>query len=287
MLQSNACVQSTIRGSVSWQGVGIHKATMNRVVIHPAPVNHGIQFRVIHDGDSVTIPATHQYLCESPLCTALHRQGVVLYTVEHLLAAVRALGITNLLIEVTGSEVPIGDGSARGWYHMLMNAVIQPQHVLQPQIQVLQTIAVGDDQHWCSLSPSDQFELEYDLEFDHAWIGHQRLSVTLTPEVFDQQLADARTFGFLKDLASLRSQHTALGAGLDNVLVFSDQGVVNPQGMRHPLEPVQHKIVDTIGDLMLAGAPILGKFQGHKSGHALNHQLVAELMHQPNAWRWC
>jgi UDP-3-O-[3-hydroxymyristoyl] N-acetylglucosamine deacetylase len=196
---------------------------------------------------------------------------------------VYALGITNLVIEIHGEEVPMWDGSSQAWTHLL-KPVVKPQPYKATTLRMLRTIRVGSSDAWCELSPCDSYELSYHLNFDHDLLHDQHVHVSLTPGSFEQDIHWARTFGFHKDLSHLRSQHKALGASLNNVCVFSDHGVLNPEGMRAPDEPCRHKILDAVGDLSLMGTRIQGHFTGHHSGHALNHELMRAVLSDPHAW---
>lgn len=280
-------MQSTIKGSVSWCGEGIHTGEKNQIRFQSAAPNQGIQFEVHQNNQVMRIPAHVDHVQESPLCTTLQMDGVQVHTVEHVLAAVYALDITNLIIEIHGSEVPMGDGSAQPWVSLLCQSGIQPQGYLAKCIKMISPMRVQDGDAWCELIPSDSYELSYDLHFDHPLLGDSHGHVQLTAHSFAHEIAWARTFGFYKDLHMLRSQNKALGASLDNVLVFNAQGVMNMDGMKAPDEPVRHKILDAVGDLSLMGMRIQGHFRGHRSGHALNHKLVKQVLHSPQTWSWC
>lgn len=279
-------MQCTIRGSVSWQGVGIHTGELSQIRFLSAAPYQGIQFEVHQQGHVQRIPAHVDHVQESPLCTTLHASHVQVHTVEHVLAAVHALGITNLIIEIHGSEVPMGDGSALGWVRML-KPLLEPQAYPAKYMRIIQSVRAQAGDAWCELRPSDLYVLSYDLHFDHPLLQNSHAQVKLDHHTFEQEIAWARTFGFHKDLHQLRSQHKALGASLDNVLVFDDQGVLNPGGAKSPDEPVRHKILDAVGDLSLMGMRIQGHFHGYHSGHALNHKLVKTVLRSPHVWQWC
>lgn len=279
-------MQCTIQGSASWCGIGVHTGTMNQIRFQSAAPNQGIQFEVHQHNQVMRIPAHVDHVWESALCTSLHMQGVHVHTVEHVLAAVYALGITNLIIQIQGTEVPMGDGSAQGWTHMLTEAGVQPQGYLAKCMKILQPVRVQEGDAWCEIVPSAAYELSYDLHFDHPLLRNSHAHVVLNAQSFIQQIAWSRTFGFHKDLNQLQSQNKALGASLDNVLVFDHEGIMNPGGARSPDEPVRHKILDAVGDLSLMGMRIQGHFRGHRSGHALNHKLVQKVLMSPHTWQF-
>ena len=278
-------LQSTISGSVSLQGTGVHTGGSHMVTLMGAPANHGIQFEITQAGATVRIPAHVNHVCCGSLCTSLCAGDAVVHTVEHLLATMYALGITNLLIKVDGTEIPMGDGSAHTWTKLL-KPLVQSQHKPAPCIQITQPIRVGDSHVWCELSPSSKYELEYDLHFEHPLLRDQHVYVDVNPQSFVENLSWARTFGFYEQLQGLQQQNKSWGASLDNVLVFDTQGVMNPGGMRSMDEACRHKIVDVLGDLSLMGVRIQGRFRGHHSGHALNHELARTVLNSPQCWRW-
>jgi UDP-3-O-[3-hydroxymyristoyl] N-acetylglucosamine deacetylase len=280
-------MQATIRGSVSWSGTGVHTGVHSHIRLLPAHAYQGIVFEV-HDQDRVVrIPAHVNHVVPTALCTSLSSEGLTVHTVEHVLSAVYALGITNLIIEIHGSEIPMGDGSALGWTHMIKQVGIQSQNYPARGIQITQPVRVGGGgDAWCELRVHNGYKLNYHLHFDHAWLRDQNANVELDAQTFEQQVCWARTFGFRDQLKSLNEQKLALGAGLHNVLVFDKHGILNPEGMRSPQEPALHKILDAVGDLSLMGLRIQGEFVGHKSGHALNHRLIKTVINSPHCWTW-
>lgn len=278
-------MQTTIHQSVHIQGKGIHTGTLSDVMLKPAPVNTGIQFIMHMDHATHLIPAHVDHVSATAFCTHLRTTQAHVQTVEHVLSAVNAMGVSNLEIHVSGTEMPILDGSAQPWCDLISQAGVQVQNRKVRQIQILQPVRVDAQHAWCGLEPDSQLVIHYDLHYDHAHIGHQTHELVITPHTFLQELASAKTFGFLHELEYLKSQGAAHGADLDNVVVFTHDHVQNAHMITHDDECVRHKMVDAVGDLMLAGAPILGKFTGYRSGHALNHALVRKLLHAP--WSWC
>jgi len=281
-----AC-QKTIKQPIWCCGTGLHSGRKSRVQLLPAAENTGIVFHIM-DGDDVAgmIPAVVGSVHSSKLRTVLQAGNASVETTEHLLAAVSALGLTNLQIRVWGTEIPIHDGSAGPWAFLIDSAGIQIQNSSISSIKIIKEITVTDGNAWCKLLPSSEFELEYELKYEHHLLSSQRYAVVLSRERFDKDLANARTFGFIKDLEYLLLHNLSHGASLNNTLVFGDNNILNPGGMLWDNEPARHKIVDAIGDLSLAGAPIIGKFRGYCSGHNLNHMLVDKMLGDPTSWIW-
>jgi UDP-3-O-[3-hydroxymyristoyl] N-acetylglucosamine deacetylase len=223
-------------------------------------------------------------------CTTLrNKAGVEIATVEHLMSACAGLGVDNLIVEVDGPEVPILDGSSAPFVQTLMNAGVKAQHAPQRMIRILERIEVRMGAKSAALLPAGEFEgldLDVTIRFADAAIGVQRRRVQLTPEAFLAVVADARTFGFLADAEIMRAAGLGRGASMDNTLVVDGGRVVNPEGLRFDDEFVRHKLLDAIGDLAMAGAPIYGRFVADQPGHALNARLVRALLDTPEAWCW-
>ena len=283
----NTGCQHTLARSVTATGEGIHTGFMSRVEIHPAPADTGIVFEVSHNQKLMgSVQAHVSRVWHTSRNTTLAQGDAVVYTVEHLLAALSALNITNAWVKTSAPEIPILDGSSQTWIDMILAAGIVPQHAPQDMIKVKDLVRVGNSDAWCALVPCNHFRVEYHLHYDHVMIGHQSMDLEITPHNFQQQLAAARTFGFLKDVEALQAAGMSQGVSEKNVLVFTDQGLLASQHLRWKDEPVRHKMLDVVGDLSLAGAPIMGHFVGHRSGHHLNHKLVAALLDQPHLWCW-
>jgi UDP-3-O-[3-hydroxymyristoyl] N-acetylglucosamine deacetylase len=244
-------------------------------MLHPAPPDHGIVFRV---GSSQTpVPVRPESLLNGHYATTIGADGVQIQTVEHLLAAVRGVGIDNLLLDIDAPELPAMDGSAAPFVSLLYAAGRESQGaVRQPALRVPETIRVGDDARWIQISPAPELRISYTLDLDHPAVGVQVASVVPTEQSFVRELASARTYGFLKDLELLRQQGLALGGSLDNAVVVGQERVLNG-ALRFRDEFVRHKILDVIGDLALLGAPVLGHVVARNAGHALNHLLVREI----------
>lgn len=271
--------QKTIRNEIRVSGIGLHSGNDSRVVIRPSGMDHGLKIISISDGKIAgEFPATIGSTINGSFKTAIGIGSVTVDTIEHLMAALCACGITSADIEVHGTEIPALDGTATIWMDLIRSAGVSSLDGYIDPIIVKNVIRVGTDTAWCSLEPCDHFELIYELGYDHPMLRHQVARLELDENSFLQEIAPARTFGFYSDLAELRQAGLANGADLSNTLVFNDDGVINPDGMRWPNEPARHKLMDAIGDLYLAGKPIIGRFRGYHSGHQMNHDLVRKLL---------
>ena len=283
--------QQTLAGPAVCAGIGVHSGAHVRVVLTPAPVDTGIVFvRSDIRGCDNVIPAHADSVGATRNATTIaNASGVEISTVEHLLSACAGLGIDNLIVEVDGPELPILDGSSAQFVQVLRNAGLQRQSALQRFIRILEPIEVRMGAKSAALLPSEGFEgldLDVTIRFADAAIGVQRRRVLLTPETFLNEIADARTFGFLADVERLHAAGLGRGASMDNAVVVDSGRVVNPEGLRFDDEFVRHKLLDAIGDLALVGAPICGRFVADQPGHALNARLVRALLDTPEAWRW-
>jgi UDP-3-O-[3-hydroxymyristoyl] N-acetylglucosamine deacetylase len=262
-----------------------------RMVLSPAPADTGIVFvRSDVKGADNVIRAHADSVSDTRNCTTLtNKAGVEIATVEHLMSACAGLGVDNLIVEVDGPEVPILDGSSAPFVQVLMNAGLKAQYAPQRVIRILERIEVRMGAKSAALLPAADFDgldLDVTIRFADKAIGVQRRTVHLTPDTFLADIADARTFGFLSDAEIMRANGLGLGASMDNTLVVDAGRVVNPEGLRFDDEFVRHKLLDAIGDLSLAGAPICGRFVADQPGHALNARLVRALLDTPEAWRW-
>ncbi len=284
---TQAC-QQTVQAAISCTGVGLHSGQKVSMVIHPAGPDHGIVFRRTDLG--VDLPARFDHVADTRLCTMLAdpaNKAARIGTVEHLMAAFAGLGIDNALVAVDGPELPILDGSAQSLVFLLDCAGLQNQGVARRGIQILRPIRVTEGDGFAELRPAlSGFELSVAIDFPAQAIGKQAYSCRLTPESFRQDIAPARTFTQLAEVDALRRAGLAQGGSLENAIVVDGARVLNPGGLRSPDEFVRHKLLDVIGDLALAGAPILGRFIGHRMGHALNNTLLRTVMADPTAWRF-
>ena len=272
-------------------GVGVHSGSHVRMALTPAPVDTGIVFvRTDVRGVDNAIAAHADSVHDTRSCTTIRNaSGVELATVEHLMSACAGLGVDNLIVEVDGPELPILDGSSAPFVQVLRNAGLTQQHAPQRVIQILEPIEVQVGAKRAALLPSDGFDgldLDVTIRFADPAIGVQRKRVHLTPDSFLNEIADARTFGFLADAQAMRAAGLGRGASMANTLVVDAGRVMNPDGLRFEDEFVRHKMLDAVGDLAMAGAPICGRFVADQPGHALNARLVRALLDTPEAWRW-
>ena len=279
--------QHTVAGPVIFAGVGVHTGAHVRVAVRPAAADAGISFvrTDLKDIDN-TIRVSAEAVGQTRLGTVINNAaGATVSTIEHLMAAFCALGIDNVVVELDGPEVPILDGSAEVFIQFLDRAGRRRQEASRRFIEVLEPVEVVEGDKRAVLLPSDRFEVAFEIAFDSAPIGRQRVDLEITEESFRKELADCRTFGFLKDVEALRAAGLARGASMENAVVLDGDRVLNPEGLRRPDEFVRHKALDAVGDLYVAGLPLLARFEGLYAGHGLNNLLVRALMARPQAWR--
>lgn len=283
----SAYYQHTVAGPVIFAGVGVHTGEHVRVAVRPGAADSGIVFvrTDLKDIDN-QIRVSPEAVGQTRLGTVIsNKAGASVSTIEHLMAALSALGIDNATVELDGPEVPILDGSAEPFIKVLDQAGRRRQDSLRQYIEVLETVEVIDGDKRAALMPSDTFELAFEIQFDSAPVGRQRVELEVTEESFREELANCRTFGFLKDVEMLRAAGLARGASMENAVVLDGDRVLNPEGLRRPDEFVRHKALDAVGDLYVLGAPLLARFEGLYAGHGLNNQVVRALMANPRAWR--
>lgn len=284
-------VQQTIDRPAICAGVGVHSGEKAKLVLKPAPVNFGIQFLRTDASPSLNrhIPAVATSVSDTQLGTTLTNiDGVSVAVVEHLMAALSGLGVDNLLIEIDGPEVPIMDGSSAVYCELILQAGLKAQAAPRRRIRILETIEIEDGPKRASLSPGkdDVLTLHARIEYDNNVIGVQQMATRLSPGMFASSLAFARTYGFARDVDMLRKMGLARGGSLDNAVVVDGETIMNPEGLRSDDEFVRHKVLDAVGDLMLAGAPIAGVYEAVQPGHAINNALVRKLLATPSAWCW-
>ncbi|MGE0716729.1 MAG: UDP-3-O-acyl-N-acetylglucosamine deacetylase [Alphaproteobacteria bacterium] len=277
-------LRHTIKSAIHCTGVGLHSGQRIVLRLVPAPAGTGIVFRRVDLAGAPEVPALWDRAVESPLCTTLVEDGVTVSTVEHLMAALAGMAIDDVVVELDGPEVPIMDGSAAPFVFLIECAGIAELAQPRQAIRVLKEVRVGDGQRWAMLRPGPVQSFTFEIDFPHPVIARQRYGVTLHNGTFKSELSRARTFGFLHEVDKLRSLGLARGGSLDNAIVIDEQRVLNEEGLRYGDEFVRHKLVDSIGDLYLAGGPILGRFEGYRSSHALSARLLHTLMRDPTAW---
>lgn len=285
MLGEMVGAQQTIGRKVSCLGIGLHSGQPARLTLHPALANSGIIFRGPGVG-SVEIPARPAYVTSTVQATTLASGEFSVSTVEHLMAALYALEIDNLSIEVDGAEVPVMDGSAAELAGLIRSAGVVAQQAARRILRVERVVEVLDGQRWIRISPDPGLQISYAVDFEHPAIQRQELHIPrMSPEVFERDLARARTFGFLHDVERLRRDGLARGGSLDNTVVLDAERVLNPGGLRWPDEFVRHKALDLLGDLALIGMPIEGHVEVERGGHSLHQALVRSLLSSPDAWQ--
>lgn len=276
--------QKTIARDVAISGVGIHTGKPIHLRLLPAPPGRGVVFRRVDSG-GVEIPALGTEVSSLELATTLSRDDVSISTVEHLLAAVRAAGLDNLVIELDGPEIPILDGSALPFVHLLEAAGVALQGEARRILAVTSPVEVSLGAKRIRATPYPGMRLTYAIDFAHPAIGHQEIDLVVDRETFRRQLAPARTFALAGDVERLRSRGLGRGGAMDNCVIFGDQGPVNTR-LRFADEPVRHKALDAVGDLALAGAPLWAHVEVERGGHQLHYALLAALRERPDCWTW-
>jgi UDP-3-O-[3-hydroxymyristoyl] N-acetylglucosamine deacetylase len=275
--------QRTLRRSVSCTGIGLHSGNKVTLSLKPAPADYGIRFQRADLG-GLEIPATVTHLGGIQYQTGLTREAVSVETVEHLLAALTALSIDNVVVELNSPEVPIMDGSAAPFVYLVNEAGVKRLQTPRRYLKVLRPISLTQGDKRIALYPSDHFKVTYSISFDHPLLRHQSRTMRITEDTFVEDIAPARTFGFLKEVEMLRQRGLALGGSLDNAIVLGETGVLN-NALRFEDEFVRHKILDVIGDLSLVGYPVVGHLVAHRGGHALHTAFAAKILEEADAWR--
>jgi UDP-3-O-[3-hydroxymyristoyl] N-acetylglucosamine deacetylase len=280
--------QKTLKTRITCSGVGLHSGRRVRMTIGPAAMDAGIQFKRTDSGAETIVRARWDQVVDTRLCTTIgDGTGTTIGTIEHLMAASSGLGIDNATVEIDGPEVPIMDGSADAFVFLIECAGIVEQSAPRKRIKILKKVAVCDGESTAALMPAPFAALDFALDFANPAIGRQERSVRLINGTFKRDLSRARTFGFAEEVEQMRKAGLARGGSLDNAIVIGSDRVLNREGLRYADEFVRHKLLDAVGDLYLAGAPIEGRFQGVRSGHALNHRLLRTLFADADAWMLC
>jgi UDP-3-O-[3-hydroxymyristoyl] N-acetylglucosamine deacetylase len=282
--------QRTIQQTIKTTGVGLHCGTRVELTFRPAPLDTGIVFRRVDLNPVVELPATALGIGDTRMASVLEKDGVRVSTVEHLLSACAGLGIDNLIVDLNAEEIPIMDGSAASFVFLLQQAGRAEQDGLKKFIRVKKPVEVregtGAQEKWARLDPWHGFRLKFFIEFNHPAIdgSGQTAEVDLNLESYIQEIARARTFGFMQDVETLRGMGLARGGSLENAIVMDEFRILNAGGLRYRNEFVRHKILDAMGDLYLIGHPFLASYTAHKSGHAMNNKLLRALLAEPDAY---
>ncbi|MCM2971045.1 UDP-3-O-acyl-N-acetylglucosamine deacetylase [Larsenimonas suaedae] len=278
--------QRTLQNTIRATGVGLHSGDKVYLTLRPAPVDTGIVFVRTDLEPAVHIKAHPENVQDTTLCTALVDGDVRVATVEHLMSALAGLGIDNVFVELSAAEVPIMDGSAGPFVFLIQSAGIAEQNAAKKFIRITKEVSISDGDKYASFIPHNGFKVSLAINFDHPVFAkqNQTASIDFSTTSFVKEVSRARTFGFMKDLETMRERNLALGGSLDNAIVVDDYRILNEEGLRYEDEFVKHKILDVIGDLYQMGYGLIGEFRGYKSGHGLNNQLVRELLKQTDAW---
>lgn len=279
-------MQTTLKSVVTFEGIGLHTGAAVTLVLRPAPANTGIVFRRVDLPDQPMLPAIWDQIVVSPLNTRLmNADGVIVSTVEHLMAAFAGTGLHNVIVDIDGPEVPIMDGSAAAFVRTIVDTGLTRLSAPLYAIEILRDVLVVDGASSAKLSPATSLQIAFDIDFADAAIGHQAKTLNMANGVFVRELCDSRTFCRLADVDAMRANGLALGGTLENAVVVDGDQVLSPGGLRHADEAVRHKMLDALGDLYTAGAPIFGRYDGVRAGHAMTNRLLQALFAQPDAWR--
>lgn len=274
-------LQRTIKETVSATGIGLHSGSKVTVTFRPAPADTGIIYTRTDLNPHVSIKCEPEAVRDTQLCTALvNLDGVRISTVEHLTAALSAMGIDNLFIDVNAPELPVMDGSAQPFIYLLESTGIQELPTPKKFMHVVKKVRVEDGDKWAEITPSDGFSLDLTIDFNHPAMDRelQHFHLDFSGKSFVKELARARTFCFMRDVEYMHAHNLALGGSLENAVVLDDYRVINPEGLRYPNEFVKHKMLDAVGDLYMNGHSILGSFKAYKTGHKLNNMLLRAVL---------
>ena len=280
-------MQTTLKSNVIFEGTGLHSGEEVRVVLKPAPANTGIVFRRTDIAGQPKLPADFRNVIVSPLNTRLSNDaGVTVSTIEHLMAALAGCGVHNVLIDVDGPEIPILDGSAVRFVRGIVSAGLVRLSAPLRAIEIMRDVEISEGGASAKLSPATTLQIAFEIAFDDAAIGYQQKMLNMANGAFVRELCDSRTFCRSADVDAMRANGLALGGTYENAVVVDGEKVLTPGGLRHTDEAVRHKMLDALGDLYTAGAPILGRYTGSRAGHAMTNKLLHALFAQPDAWRF-
>jgi len=278
--------QRTLKTPVRATGVGLHSGVKVEMTLRPAAPNSGIVFRRMDLDPPAELKADPYLVTDTRLCSMLESGAAKVSTVEHLMSALAGLGIDNLIVDLTGPEIPIMDGSSAPFVFLLQSAGIIEQAAAKQYVRIIKPIEVRDGDKWARFVPHNGFKVEFTIDFKHPVFDKsgKTVSIDFADEAYTKEVARARTFGFMHEVEALRNSGLALGGSLDNAIVMDEFRVLNQDGLRYDDEFVKHKVLDAIGDLYLLGHPIIGAFEAYKSGHALNNALLRELLQHQESW---
>ncbi len=280
-------MQTTLKSAIRFDGVGLHSGQKVRMTLRPASAEYGIWFRRmdVHDRDPM-IPARWDAVSSATLCTKItNADGVSVSTIEHVMAAIAGTGLSNVVVEVDGPEVPIVDGSAAPFVSAILARGLVQLAAPVRALEVLDRIEVRNGPAYARLDPSDTLEIDFKIEFDDAAIGRQEKHLNMANGAFVHELCDSRTFCRNEDVAGMRARGLAQGGNLENAVVVEGSRVLTPGGLRHSDEAVRHKMLDALGDLALAGCPLLARYSGFRAGHAMTNAVLRALFARPEAFR--
>ncbi len=275
--------QRTLRNTIHCEGIGLHTGKPVKMQMKPAPIDSGIVF-VRTDLRGGQIAAVAANTGATSYATTLSRNGLTAQTVEHLLSAFAGLNIDNVIVEINAEEVPIMDGSAGPFMRLIAEAGILNQEKPQPMLKIIKPVFVREGNKQIAVWPAESTSISYFIDFNHPLLREQSFQYAPAEESYLREIADARTFGFMSDVKTLQANGLAKGASLDNAVALGEDSVLNKDGLRYKDEFVRHKILDLIGDFSLVGLPIIGHIVAHKSGHALNAQMVSKILDSPQHW---
>ncbi len=278
--------QRTLKSIVSATGVGLHSSRQVHLTLRPAAPNTGVVFHRVDLPSVIDLPADPYSVCDTRMCSGLEKDGFKVNTVEHLMSALAGLGVDNVHVDVDAAEIPILDGSAAPFVYLIQSAGLQEQSVAKKFLRVKKTVEYREGDKWVRLSPYEGFKLSFAIAFAHPAIESTKTEtlIDFAQHNYVRDVARARTFGFMQDVETLRAAGLAQGGSLDNAIVMDEYRILNAEGLRYEDEFVKHKVLDAIGDLYLAGYPLLAAYSAYKSGHALNNQILRVLLADRLAW---
>ncbi|UFS68692.1 UDP-3-O-acyl-N-acetylglucosamine deacetylase [Geomonas sp. RF6] len=276
--------QQTLKNKVTVSGIGLHTGKTITLTLRPAQPGTGIVFHRVDMSPAVSIEACAKNVVNTRLSTTIGKDGASVSTIEHLMAALYGCGIDNAHVDINGPEVPIMDGSAAPLVETIRNGGVEVSSKARRFLVIKKPVSVTIGDKRATVIPSRQYKISFDMQFEHPVVKSQFRTLTFTAESFSDEIAGARTFGFLSEVEMLKAHGLALGGSLDNAVVIGDDGVLNPEGLRYSDEFVRHKILDSVGDLYLCGHRLIGHVKALKSGHELNHKLVTELLSRPECF---